>query len=199
MNSLQVYFNLRYYCSCLRWVFLLFLYQSIFHEILHPDTLCKNWGNHGCKEVKSVITYLNVMISSFPPELPLVRRQMRGVGWVQGKSRDPFLAGTRLKFPNIYDLEHQSWFKKLKKGAGCNSMLYYLKNRPLALSWKWKAIFEPWFKLLGFNCGSMDGVVVRVLPSHPSHHCELGSNLGPSITCGLSLWLVLVLAPRGFL
>ena len=58
------------------------------------------------------------MISSFPPELPLVRRQMRGgggggwvqgknrrqkcgVGWVQGKNRDPFVAGTRLKFQNI--------------------------------------------------------------------------------------------------
>ena len=80
------------------------------------------------KKFKSAITYFNVMISSFSPELPLVRRQMRGVGWVQGKSRDPFLAGTRLKFPNIYDLEHQSWFKKLKKGAGCNSMLYYLKD-----------------------------------------------------------------------
>ena len=53
------------------------------------------------KKFKSTITYLNVMISSFPPELPLVRRQMMGVGWVQGKTKDPFLAGTRLKFPNI--------------------------------------------------------------------------------------------------
>ena len=43
------------------------------------------------------------------------------------------------------------------------------------------------------------GAVVRVLPSHPSHHCELGSNLGPGITCGFSSLLVLVLAPRGFL
>ena len=41
--------------------------------------------------------------------------------------------------------------------------------------------------------------MVRVLPSHPSHHCELGSNLGPGITCGFSSLLVLVLAPRGFL
>ena len=67
------------------------------------------------KKFKSAITYFNVMISSFPPELPLVRRQMCGVGWVdarknrrqmcrvgwvqlQGKNRDPFVAGTRLKF-----------------------------------------------------------------------------------------------------
>ena len=39
------------------------------------------------KKFKSAITYFNVMISSFPPELPLVRRQMRGGGWVQGKNR----------------------------------------------------------------------------------------------------------------
>ena len=50
------------------------------------------------KKFKPAITYLNVRISSFPP---LVRRQMRGVGWVKGKNTDPFLAGTRLKFPNI--------------------------------------------------------------------------------------------------
>ena len=37
-----------------------------------------------------------------------------------------------------------------------------------------------------------------MLPSHPSHYCELGSNLGPGITCGLSSLLVLVLAPRSF-
>ena len=56
------------------------------------------------KKVKSAITYFNVMISSFPPELPLVRRQMCGLGWVQGKNRDPFVAGTRLKFRNIVTL-----------------------------------------------------------------------------------------------
>ena len=32
------------------------------------------------KKFKSAITYFNVMISSFSPELPLVRRQMRGGG-----------------------------------------------------------------------------------------------------------------------
>ena len=55
------------------------------------------------KKFKSAITYFNVMISSFSPELPLVRRQMGGggVGWVQGKNKDPFLTGTGLKFPNI--------------------------------------------------------------------------------------------------
>ena len=35
---------------------------------------------------------------------------------------------------------------------------------------------------------------MRVLPSH---HCELGSNLGPGITCGLSSLLVLVLMLQG--
>ena len=59
------------------------------------------------KEFKSAITYFNGMISSFSPELPVVRRKMRGVGWVQGKNSDPFLAGTRLKFPNNIP-EHQS-------------------------------------------------------------------------------------------
>ena len=73
-------------------------------------------------------------------------------------------------------------------------MLYYLKHRPLVFSWKWKASFEPQFKLLGFYCGSKGGAVVRVLPSH---HCELGSNLGPGITCGLSSLLVLVLMLQG--
>ena len=33
MNSLQVYFDLRYNCSCLRWVSLLFLRQIIVHVI----------------------------------------------------------------------------------------------------------------------------------------------------------------------
>ena len=32
------------------------------------------------KKFKSAITYFNVMISSFSPELPLVRRQMGGWG-----------------------------------------------------------------------------------------------------------------------
>ena len=55
------------------------------------------------KKLKSAITYFNVMISSFSSELPLVRRHEGGgeVGWVQGKTKDPFVAGTRLKFRNI--------------------------------------------------------------------------------------------------
>ena len=32
-----------------------------------------------------------------------------------------------------------------------------------------------------------------------SHHCGLGSILGPGVKCGLSFFLVLVLAPRVFL
>ena len=31
-----------------------------------------------------------------------------------------------------------------------------------------------------------------------SHQCGLGSNPGVNAICGLSLWLVLSLAPRGF-
>ena len=44
--------------------------------------------------------------------------------------------------------------------------------------------------------GSRDGVVVRALASH---RCGPGSIPGPGVTCGLSLLLVLVPAPRVFL
>ena len=44
--------------------------------------------------------------------------------------------------------------------------------------------------------GSRDGAVVRALASH---RCGPGSIPGPGVTCGLSLLLVLVLAPRVFL
>ena len=44
--------------------------------------------------------------------------------------------------------------------------------------------------------GSRDGAVVRALASH---RCGLGSIPGPAVTCGLSLLLVLVPAPRVFL
>ena len=43
--------------------------------------------------------------------------------------------------------------------------------------------------------GARDGVVVRVLASH---QCDPGSNPGVDAICGLSLLLVLSLAPRGF-
>ena len=43
--------------------------------------------------------------------------------------------------------------------------------------------------------GSRDGAVVRVLASH---QCGPGSIPGPGVICGLSLLLVLVLAPRVF-
>ena len=42
---------------------------------------------------------------------------------------------------------------------------------------------------------SRDGAVVRALVSH---QCDSGSIPGLGVTCGLSLLLVLVLAPRGF-
>ena len=43
--------------------------------------------------------------------------------------------------------------------------------------------------------GSRDDAVVRVLASH---QCGPGSTPGPGVICGLSLLLVLFLAPRGF-
>ena len=46
------------------------------------------------------------------------------------------------------------------------------------------------------HLGSRHGAVVRVLASH---RCGLGSIPGPGVTCGLSLLLVLVPAPRVFL
>ena len=49
--------------------------------------------------------------------------------------------------------------------------------------------------LFCFVMGSRDGAVVRELASH---QCGPGSTPGPGIICGLSLVLVLFLAPRGF-
>ena len=43
--------------------------------------------------------------------------------------------------------------------------------------------------------GSKSGAVVRAFASH---QCDLGSNPGVDAICGLSLLLVLSLAPRGF-
>ena len=51
--------------------------------------------------------------------------------------------------------------------------------------------FEKWL-----IWGRGDGAVVRALTFH---HCGLGSILGPGVKCGLSFFLVLVLAPRVFL
>ena len=48
---------------------------------------------------------------------------------------------------------------------------------------------------LTFYGGARDGAVVRVLNSH---QCGPGSNPGVDAICGLSLLLVLSLAPRGF-
>ena len=47
--------------------------------------------------------------------------------------------------------------------------------------------------------GSRDGAVVEHLPpTQASHQCGPGSIPGLGVKCGLSLLLVLVLAPRGF-
>ena len=46
-----------------------------------------------------------------------------------------------------------------------------------------------------FYPGNRDGTVVIALASH---QCGLGSNPGPDVISGLSLLLVLVLAPRVF-
>jgi len=48
---------------------------------------------------------------------------------------------------------------------------------------------------LTFYGGARDGAVVRALASH---QCGPGSNPGVDAICGLSLFLVLSLAPRGF-
>ena len=47
----------------------------------------------------------------------------------------------------------------------------------------------------GWRLGSRDGAVVRALASH---QCGPGSIPSLGVICGLSLLLVLVLAPRGF-
>ena len=51
------------------------------------------------------------------------------------------------------------------------------------------------FSLKRYREGSKDGAVVRALASH---QCDPGSNPGVDAICGLSLLLVLSLAPRGF-
>ena len=48
---------------------------------------------------------------------------------------------------------------------------------------------------LSASTGSRDGAVVRALAFH---QCGPGSIPGPGVICGLSLLLVLVLAPRVF-
>ena len=55
----------------------------------------------------------------------------------------------------------------------------------------WVFYFEKWL-----IWGRGDGALVRALTFH---HCGLGSILGPGVKCGLSFFLVLVLAPRVFL
>ena len=52
-----------------------------------------------------------------------------------------------------------------------------------------------WTIFLLSPLGSKGGVVVRALASH---QCGPGSNPGVDAICGLSLLLVLSLAPRGF-
>ena len=46
------------------------------------------------------------------------------------------------------------------------------------------------------GAGSRDRAMVRAVVSH-RYHCGLDSILVPSVTCGLSFLLVLVLAPGG--
>ena len=51
----------------------------------------------------------------------------------------------------------------------------------------------------GMGLGSRDGTVVEHLPpTQASHQCGPGSIPGLGAICGLSLLLVLILAPRGF-
>ena len=51
------------------------------------------------------------------------------------------------------------------------------------------------------ECLPANGELVPLVPRNgalASHHCGTGSTPGPGVICGLSLLLVLVLAPRGF-
>ena len=65
----------------------------------------------------------------------------------------------------------------------CDGLLSYLKGR--------SNLIAPCSSVRG----SRDGAVMRALASH---HCGPGSIPGLGVICGLSLLLVLVLAPRGF-
>ena len=56
-----------------------------------------------------------------------------------------------------------------------------------------------WSREMDTTMGSRDGAVVEHLsPMQASHQCGPGSIPGLGVKCGLSLLLVLVLAPRGF-
>ena len=59
---------------------------------------------------------------------------------------------------------------------------------------RWEKIIDSW-QDENVLVGSRDGAVVRALASP---QCGLGSIPGFGVICGLSLLLVLVLAPRGF-
>ena len=72
-------------------------------------------------------------------------------------------------------------YQKLKKHGRVRFLLIYMVN----------CIFI----LLFDTAKSKGGAVVRALASH---QCGPGSNPGVDVICGLSLLLVLSLAPRGF-
>ena len=61
---------------------------------------------------------------------------------------------------------------------------------------QWNAVLEEQGSRGAGEQGSRGGAVVRALAYH---QCVLGSILGPGVICGLSLLLVLVLAPSVFL
>ena len=66
-------------------------------------------------------------------------------------------------------------------------------GRKLGIPWEWAKEVKSSFKTL--LKGSRDGAVVRTLASH---QCGSGSIPGLGVISGLSLWLILVLAPRVF-
>ena len=83
----------------------------------------------------------------------------------------------------------------LNKHHFCSFFILVRQVESFCLPWVW-----PFWLLssVHFECfllGSRDGSVVRALASH---QCVSSSIPGPGVICGLSLLLVLFLAPRGF-
>ena len=79
----------------------------------------------------------------------------------------------------------------------CNARSYFLDKieRAIALSSE-EVNFELELRQIS---GRRDGAVVEHFsPMQASHQCGPGSIPGLGVKCGLSLLLVLVLAPRGF-
>ena len=69
------------------------------------------------KKFKSAITYFNVMISSFSPELPLVRRQMRGGEVGARKELRPILSWNQAKISKYLWSWASIMIQEIKEGS----------------------------------------------------------------------------------